>query len=524
MVARRTTERHAAAVYNRWRMPSPLFYSTPDVGLQVAGLLDVDADVVVVPLFMDAETASADGLPAALRADSETLRRLAGPRATAFEQVWTRLEGARAGHVLLVSAGSDRDATPVQARRLATAAALAARARGCARVAVVLRRPFEAEACAAAVAEGLVMAAFHVDAYKTSERRLTPLSHGSVVVETGTADTLAGEVDRGRTIGEGINVARALAHEPPNVLTPAVLAERAAALLAGTTVEVDVLDEAAMRAKGMGLLLGVAQGSRQAPRLITLAYTSPTVSDSGPLLALVGKAVTFDTGGISIKPAENMDRMKYDMCGGAAVIGAVHALARLGCPVRVLGVVPAVENMPGGNAFRPGDVLTGAGGTTVEITNTDAEGRLILADALWYAQQLGATHLVDVATLTGAIAVALGRVTSGLFAAPESWRETVAEAGRRSGEALWPMPVADDYRELLRSDIADMVNAAGTRYGGAISAALFLKAFTGETPWAHLDVAGTAWADEAKPWQPKGPTGVAVRTMVELARSAGHWI
>ena len=218
----------------------------------------------------------------------------------------------------------------------------------------------------------------------------------------------------------------------------------------------------------------------------------------GPVLALVGKAVTFDTGGISIKPAENMDKMKYDMCGGAAVLGAFHAIARTGAPGKVIGVIPSVENMPSGAAFRPGDILTGASGLTVEITNTDAEGRLILGDALWYARQLGATHLVDIATLTGACAVALGRVASGLFGSPDTWRDTVQAAGTRGGDFLWPLPMTDDYKELLKSDIADMVNAAGTRYGGAISAALFLKAFSGDTSWAHLDIAGTAWADEAE--------------------------
>jgi leucyl aminopeptidase len=504
-------------------MSSPAFFSTPDVSLQVARLAEVDAEVLVVPIPMDGGRAAADGLPDALRPDIEVLQRLAGSTGRPFETVWTRLPGARAADVLLVSAGAPADSGPDRARRLATAGALAGRGRGRGRVAFVLRAPFDVEAAAEAVADGLVVAAFHVDAYKTGERRLAPLERASIVVEGGSADTLAAAVDRGRIVGEAVNVTRALAHEPPNVLTPAALADRAAALFDDDAVTVTVLDEEAMRARGMGLLLGVAQGSRQSPRLIHLATAAPG-SEGGPVLGLVGKAVTFDTGGISIKPSESMDRMKYDMSGGAAVIGAMYALARLGAPVRVVGIVPAVENMPGGNAFRPGDVLTGAGGTTVEITNTDAEGRLVLADALWYAKEAGATHLVDVATLTGAIAVALGRITSGLFAAPDAWREAVAEAGRQGGDALWPMPIDEDYRELLKSDIADMVNAAGTRYGGAISAALFLKAFTGDTPWAHLDIAGTAWADEAKPWQPKGPTGVAVRTLVSLARSAGRWI
>ncbi|HTU98923.1 MAG TPA: leucyl aminopeptidase, partial [Luteitalea sp.] len=408
------------------------------------------------------------------------------------------------------------------ARRLGTAAGLAARGRGQSRVAVVAHGVLQGESMVRALAEGLTMAAFHVDAYKTKDRKLADLQSAAIVVSEGAASSLSDAVALGAALGEATNVARAFAHEPPNVLTPKVLAERVQELFAGTSVQVDVLDEAQLRAHHMGLLLGVAQGSTHVPRMVVLTYTPENAA--GPVLGLVGKAVTFDTGGISIKPAENMDRMKYDMCGGAAVIGAFHALARIGAPSKVIGVIPSVENMPSGTAFRPGDVLTGASGLTVEITNTDAEGRLILGDALWYAQKLGATHLVDIATLTGAVAVALGRFASGLFGTPDRWRDAVQEASVRAGDFLWPMPMTDDYKELLKSDIADMVNAAGTRYGGAISAALFLKAFTGDTPWAHLDIAGTAWVDEPKPWQPKGPTGVAVRTLVELARTAGNWV
>ena len=505
-------------------MSSPAFYTTPEVGVLVAAPGDVDTDVIVLPVFSDETDAVLDAWGSGLAADVRTVQRAAGPRGAPCEMAWARGAADTSPLRLVISAGRREAATPMLARRLGTAAALAARARGLGRVAFVLRGGWDAETCAGACAEGLVLGAFHVDAYKTGERRLAPLDHAAVVVESGAAESVAAAVHAGRVIGEATNVARALAHEPPNVLTPAVLAERATSLFAGSSVQVEVLDEQQMASLHMGLLAGVAQGSRQAPRTIVLTYTPAGPAASGPVLGLVGKAVTFDTGGISIKPSENMDRMKYDMCGGAAVIGALHALARLGAPMRVIGVVPSVVNMPDGAAFRPGDVLTAASGTTVEITNTDAEGRLILADALWYAQKLGATHLVDVATLTGAAAVALGRVRSGLFAEPDTWRTVVADAGARGGDALWPMPLDDDYRELLRSDIADMVNAAATRYGGAISAALFLKAFTGDTPWAHLDIAGTAWADDAKPWQPKGPTGVAVRTLVELARSAGSWV
>jgi leucyl aminopeptidase len=234
------------------------------------------------------------------------------------------------------------------------------------------------------------------------------------------------------------------------------------------------------------------------------------------VLGLVGKGITFDTGGISIKPAEGMERMKDDMAGGAAVACAMRAIAMLQAPVRVVGVVPATENMPGGRAIKPGDVLRSASGKTVEVINTDAEGRLILGDGLWYARQLGATHLVDVATLTGACVVALGKTTSGIFGTPTEWVEHVRQVADRAGDRVWPMPLFDEYREQLKSEIADFSNTGG-RPAGSITAALFLSEFTGGLPWAHLDIAGTAWADESKPYQPKGPTGVAVRTLAELA-------
>jgi leucyl aminopeptidase len=248
----------------------------------------------------------------------------------------------------------------------------------------------------------------------------------------------------------------------------------------------------------------------------------PADAAAGVTLALVGKGITFDTGGISIKPADNMDKMKDDMSGGAAVVAAMCAIARLGLPVRCIGVVPMSENMPGGRALKPGDVITGASGTTVEVLNTDAEGRLVLGDAVWYARQLGATHLVDVATLTGACVVALGRTTSGLFGTPASWVEDVRRASERAGDRCWPMPVFEDYREQLKSEIADMTNTGG-RAGGAITAALFIREFAGDLPWVHMDIAGTAWSEEARPYQPKGATGVAVRTLVELARDAATW-
>jgi leucyl aminopeptidase len=255
------------------------------------------------------------------------------------------------------------------------------------------------------------------------------------------------------------------------------------------------------------------------PRFIEISYAPDKPRGS---LAVVGKGITFDTGGISIKPADGMERMKDDMAGGAAVIGAMRAIALLRAPINVVGVVPATENMPGGRALKPGDVLHGASGKSVEVINTDAEGRLILGDGLWYAQQLGATHLVDVATLTGACMVALGKVSTGLFGRPDNWVEVVRRTAQAAGDRCWPMPIYDEYLEQLRSEIADLLNSGG-RAAGACTAAAFLREFAGDLPWAHLDVAGTAWADEAKPYQAKGPTGIAVRTLAELAFTSDRW-
>jgi leucyl aminopeptidase len=271
----------------------------------------------------------------------------------------------------------------------------------------------------------------------------------------------------------------------------------------------------------MGLLLGVARGSSEPPTLIVFRHDPPG-APATPVLGLVGKGITFDSGGISIKPADGMERIKDDMAGGAAVAAAMRAIALLGAPVRVIGVVPSTENMPGGRAVKPGDILTSAAGMTVEVINTDAEGRLILGDGLWYAQKLGATHLVDVATLTGACVVALGKTTSGLFGTPPAWVDVVRRVADRAGDRVWPMPVFEDYRDQLKSDIADLTNTGG-RPAGSITAAMFLKEFAGGLPWAHLDIAGTAWAEEARPFLPKGPSGVAVRTLAELAFTSHEW-
>jgi leucyl aminopeptidase len=269
---------------------------------------------------------------------------------------------------------------------------------------------------------------------------------------------------------------------------------------------------------GMGSLLGVSQGSAAPPALIIVRYKPETPSKSGDHLALIGKGVTFDTGGVSIKPADGMEKMKYDMAGGAAVLGAMRAISKLKPSIPVTAFVPAVENMVSSKAQRPGDIVTSLNGKTIEVLNTDAEGRLILVDAITYAKRLGCTHLVDAATLTGAIVVALGHVNIGAFTNNEDFLATVMSAAKTEGEKMWHMPLDDDYKELLKSAFADLANIGG-RYGGAISAAWFLREFVDETPWVHLDIAGTAWLDDAKPFMAKGPTGVCVRTFVKLALS-----
>jgi leucyl aminopeptidase len=375
------------------------------------------------------------------------------------------------------------------------------------------------------VAEGLTLAEFNVGSYKTSDLPPGTAPAWTIVgsgIPNGRAAEFSEAVRRGRLLGACSNMARELANEPGNTLTPREFARRSEDAVAGNGLSVEVLDEIAIERLGMGLLLGVARGSAEPPRLMVFRHDPPG-AHAGPVLGLVGKGITFDTGGISIKPAEGMERMKDDMAGGAAVVCAMRAIAALNAPVRVIGVVPTTENMPGGRAIKPGDILKSAEGKTVEVINTDAEGRLILGDGLWYARKLGATHLVDVATLTGAIVVALGKITSGLFGTPPAWVDLVRRVADRAGDRVWPMPTFDEYGDQIKSEIADLMNTGG-RPAGSVTAALFLKEFAGGLPWAHLDIAGTAWLEDAKPYLQKGPSGVAVRTLAELAFTSSEWV
>jgi leucyl aminopeptidase len=497
----------------------------PRIRLLTDSPASIDADLIVFPAFEREDVAAAvPGIDESTRGEISRALASGEIRGRLYEFFVTPAGGEwKPARVAIAGAGSTADFTTERLRKLATASALMARGRRMPRVAFVHRGTIPATDAVQAITEGLVLAGFSVDQYKTGERFGPPASELAVVIDAdaGDASALAGVLDRGVVLGESSNMARELSNEPSNILTPRVFAERAAAIATVAGVDVEILDEKEIERLGMGLLLGVARGSDEPPRVIVLRHNPPGAPAS-PVLGLVGKGVTFDTGGISIKPADGMERMKDDMAGGAAVVCAMRAIALLKAPIRVVAVVPATENMPGGRAAKPGDVLTGASGKTVEIINTDAEGRLILGDALWYAQQLGATHLVDVATLTGACVVALGKVVSGLFGRPDAWRDAVHIAAERAGDRCWPLPLYDEYFDQMRSEIADMINSGG-RAAGACTAAIILKEFAGGVPWAHLDIAGTAWADESKPFQPKGPIGVAVRTLAELPFSFQTW-
>ena len=376
-------------------------------------------------------------------------------------------------------------------------------------------------AMARAVAEGLELAGEDYDTYKSDRK---DRSVGSVTVlardaERSTTEELQKGFREGQVLARAQNFARALVNEPGNVLTPTELGRRTKAMCDAVGLACEVHSTEKLHELGMGAFWAVSQGSPEPPALIVMRYEPEGgAAEGAPVFGLVGKGITFDTGGISIKPADGMEKMKYDMAGAAAMIGAMRAIAELKPPFRVISVVCSAENMPDGKAFKPGDVVTAMSGTTIEIVNTDAEGRLVLADGLHYAKTLGCTHLVNAATLTGAIGIALGRLNAGLFSNDDETAGRFLDASRAAGEKYWRMPCTDDYKDQIKSAIADIQNMGLTRYGGATNAAMFLKEFVDGTKWVHLDIAGTAWDDEAKGWLAKGPTGVGVRAIAEWVR------
>lgn len=334
------------------------------------------------------------------------------------------------------------------------------------------------------------------------------------ILGKGREPALRAAVARGRILAESVNFARDLGNEPPNTLTPTEMGERARRMAAEVGLECEIHDKAWIRKQEMGALLGVNQGSVEEPRFIVLRYNGG--SKRAPTMALVGKGITFDSGGLSLKPNDGMLGMKMDMCGGAAVLGAMRAIALLKPSISVVGIVPATENMPSGSAYRPGDILRASNGKTIEINNTDAEGRLVLADGISYAVKHGYTPIVDAATLTGAIGISLGAHRAGLFSNDEDLTHTIEQAAATSGERVWAMPMDDEYDKLIRSEIADMKQTGG-RLAGSISAAKVLSNFTGDTPWAHLDIAYTAVRDSRDVEGEAGATGYGVRLFTELA-------
>jgi leucyl aminopeptidase len=446
------------------------------------------------------------------------------------ETIYVHLAGGgdgnfRARRLLLIGVGERESYGAAQIAQLAGTAVRFLRGKNIKTVGVMTRAEGDAEEASAAAVEGAVMGLFEPDKYRTVEKEKREIERFVVLAEGAEADALQRGAEKGRIIGESVNFTRDMANEPGGYMTPTDMASRAQEIAGEFGLSIDVLDEDRMTQEGMGALLGVSAGSEQPAKLIVLKYTprgTPADGQGGDgagsdLLAFVGKGITFDSGGISLKPGENMEMMKYDMTGGATVIGAMRAIAQLKPSIPVLGVVPCSENLPSGKATKPGDILRAMTGKTIEVINTDAEGRLVLADAIAYAKKLGAKRIVDMATLTGAVSIALGDVHTAILGTDQKLIDDVINAGKEVGEKFWQLPLDKEYSKQIKSDIADIKNVGG-RKAGTITAAAFLKEFADDVAWAHLDIAGTAWGDDAKPYRSKGPTGIAVRTLLKLVK------
>ncbi len=434
-------------------------------------------------------------------------------------------QGLQAKRLLIVGLGKAAKASVLEVRKAAGTAVRFAKPRGSREATFVLAEGVWPESqlppgpCTRAALEGAYVGDFDPDSYRSDRKDQALVSFA--LIAPGEASANKEEIEEafrtGVIVGEAQNFTRSLVNEPGNTLTPTELGKRAAAMCKQQGLTCTVESTEKLKELKMGAFWSVSQGSAEPPALIVMTYDPKNPAPDAPVLGLVGKGITFDTGGISIKPADGMEKMKYDMAGGAAMIGAMQAIAQLQPRMKVIGIVCAAENMPGGKAQKPGDVQVAMSGKTIEIINTDAEGRLVLADGLAYARQLGATHLIDAATLTGACVVALGHINAGVFANDEAVYQRFQDALKISGERFWRLPLDDEYRDMIVSQIADIMNTGG-RWGGASTAAIFLKEFVGDTPWLHLDIAGTAWVEETKPWIAKGPSGIGVRSILEWVR------
>jgi leucyl aminopeptidase len=479
-----------------------------DIKVEGKPIAEVDTDALIMLGF---EGAAPEGSTSALSKELYDAGEFSGKSLEIA--ILHRPAGLKAKRLVLAGGGKRAEFNPAELRKLSGAMLRALKSKGVRNIVMALDEPFRSDDFAAAAVEGALLGDLEANRYKTD-----PKKNEKQVTSFSVLGGSQAAVDRGRILADAQNFSRSLANEPANVLTPTRLAESARELAAAYSLECEILDQDRMRQLGMGALLGVAQGSAEPPAMIILHYKPSATPSTKDHLGLIGKGVTFDTGGISIKPAEGMEHMRFDMSGGAATLGAMRAIAQLKPKIPVTGVIPAVENMPGSRAQRPGDIVTSLNGKTVEVLNTDAEGRLILIDALTYAQRLGCTHLVDSATLTGSIVVALGHVNIGAFTNNQPFLDKLMAAAKAEGEKMWQMPIDEEYKEALKSDFADLHNIGG-RPGGSVTAAMFLKDFVNDFPWVHLDIAGTAWLEESKPYLAKGATGVGVRTFVRLAQN-----
>ncbi|HXW58000.1 MAG TPA: leucyl aminopeptidase [Solirubrobacteraceae bacterium] len=484
------------------------------VSATTQGASSTDADTVAVGVFEG--EAPPQGAPEQLAAllDSGEARR--SPKSLAL----THVDGKR---WLLVGLGERKDFTPERAR--AAAATVHARALEISTRTLCLWAPPD-DPTIAALIEGTILADYRYDEQKSAKDEQNAdsppkhLEHLTVSSREAQEGELQEVVEQATLVTEAVNAARDLQNRPANNLTPSALAREAFALadeIDALTVEVDT--RTGIEERGMGAFAAVAQGSDQEPALITMRYEPPGgTAEDAPTLGLVGKAVTFDSGGISLKPGAKMAEMKFDMSGGAAVVQAAAAIARLGLPLKLLGIVGATENLPSGHAVKPGDIVTASNGKTIEVNNTDAEGRLVLADCLCHAVTQGAERIVDLATLTGAVIVALGSTYAGLMSNDDELAGRIEQAGERTGEIVWRLPLHEEYDELIKGTYGDLDNAPEARKAGTIVGGAFLSNFVDDTPWAHLDIAGSAW-DLGRPYAPKGAAGYGVRLLVELARS-----
>lgn len=431
--------------------------------------------------------------------------------------------GLKARRLLLIGVGEHDAYDFPHVAQMAGTATRFLRGKSIKTIGVIPRSDGDAERVASAAAEGAITSLFEMDKYRTVDKEERQIDRVVVVIGGADEAALMNGASRGVIIGESVNFTRELANEPGGHLTPTDMADRAREIAEQFGLSIEVLDEARMEQEGMGALLSVSHGSEEPAKLIVLKYVprESSTQDSESLLAFVGKGITFDSGGISLKPGENMELMKYDMTGGATVLGAMRAIAQLKPSIPVLGVVPASENLPSGKATKPGDVVTAMSGKTIEVINTDAEGRLILSDAICYAKKLGAKRIVDMATLTGAVSIALGDVNAAILGTDQPLIDEVIAAGREVGDKFWQLPLDKEYSKQIKSEIADIKNIGG-RKGGTITAAAFLKEFADGVAWAHLDIAGTAWGDDVKPYRAKGPTGIAVRTLINMVDRASR--